>query len=47
MLNYIKYKFLITYVIDSHFVMVRKMIGSHSIGTAGTTGSEYLRSTLR
>ncbi|VVC39797.1 Tryptophan 2,3-dioxygenase [Cinara cedri] len=29
----------------SHFVMVRKMIG-HSSGTGGTSGSEYLRSTL-
>uniref|UniRef100_A0A2H8TFX8 Tryptophan 2,3-dioxygenase n=1 Tax=Melanaphis sacchari TaxID=742174 RepID=A0A2H8TFX8_9HEMI len=30
----------------SHFVMVNKMIGSYSSGTGGTTGSEYLRSTL-
>ncbi|XP_026804490.1 tryptophan 2,3-dioxygenase [Rhopalosiphum maidis] len=30
----------------SHFVMVHKMIGSYSSGTGGTTGSEYLKSTL-
>jgi len=30
----------------SHFVMVHKMIGLHSSGTGGTSGSEYLRSTL-
>lgn len=32
---------------DSHVMMVQRMIGSQQLGTGGSSGYQYLRSTLR
>lgn len=32
---------------DNHVIMVQRMIGSQQLGTGGSSGYQYLRSTLR
>lgn len=32
---------------DNHVLMVQRMIGSSQLGTGGSSGYQYLRSTLR
>lgn len=34
-------------VLDNHVIMVQRMIGSQQLGTGGSSGYQYLRSTLR
>lgn len=39
--------YLPNFSIDSHIMMVQRMIGSQQLGTGGSSGYQYLRSTLR
>lgn len=34
-------------ILDNHVMMVQRMIGSQQLGTGGSSGYQYLRSTLR
>lgn len=34
-------------VLDNHVIMVQRMIGSQQLGTGGSSGYQYLKSTLR
>lgn len=34
-------------MLDNHVIMVQRMIGSQQLGTGGSSGYQYLRSTLR
>lgn len=36
-----------TFFADNHVIMVQRMIGSSQLGTGGSSGYQYLRSTLR
>lgn len=38
--------FLIYFLSDNHVIMVQRMIGSQQLGTGGSSGYQYLRSTL-
>lgn len=33
--------------LDNHVLMVQRMIGSQQLGTGGSSGYQYLKSTLR
>ena len=35
------------YPLDNHVLMVQRMIGSQQLGTGGSSGYQYLKSTLR
>jgi len=35
------------FISDNHVIMVQRMIGSAQLGTGGSSGYQYLRSTLR
>ena len=37
----------IIYFADNHVIMVQRMIGSIQLGTGGSSGYQYLKSTLR
>lgn len=39
--------FFFILIIDNHVMMVQRMIGSQQLGTGGSSGYQYLRSTLR
>lgn len=39
--------FSLNYFTDNHVMMVQRMIGSQQLGTGGSSGYQYLRSTLR
>lgn len=41
--------FIVSYFppLDNHVIMVQRMIGSQQLGTGGSSGYQYLRSTLR
>lgn len=34
-------------ILDNHVLMVQRMIGSQQLGTGGSSGYHYLKSTLR
>lgn len=38
---------LMNLMTDNHVMLVQRMIGSQQIGTGGSSGYQYLRSTLR
>lgn len=38
---------MLFYSLDNHVIMVQRMIGSQQLGTGGSSGYQYLKSTLR